>query len=295
MADTDRARRARERAQERRRALAIEQHKQARRRLLFRVLVPVVLVVVVVAVLVVVRVTTGGGSDTRTGVVATGPAPASLVTAITTVSAADFDRIGAGSDVRSPSPIDGQALTADGKPRILYVGGEFCPFCAAERWPVVVALSRFGTFTGLQQTNSSSDDVHPDTATLSFSGSTYTSDVLAFSGYETSDREGKPLDTLPDADTQVVQQLDPRGSIPFQDLGGKFVVSGATYDPDLLADKTHAEIAQAIADPTTDIGKAVLASANRYTAALCTLTGGKPGSVCDSAGVKAAAGTLSSS
>ena len=52
-----------------------------------------------------------------------------------------------------PASIDAPALTADGKPEVLYVGAEYCPFCAAERWPVVVALSRFGTWSGLSATD----------------------------------------------------------------------------------------------------------------------------------------------
>src|SRR5438270_1263439 len=31
------------------------------------------------------------------------------------------------------------------KPVFLFVGAQYCPFCAAERWAVVKALSRFGT------------------------------------------------------------------------------------------------------------------------------------------------------
>ena len=40
-------------------------------------------------------------------------------------------------------------LTADGKPLVLYVGAEYCPYCAAERCAMVQALSRFGTFSNL--------------------------------------------------------------------------------------------------------------------------------------------------
>src|SRR5690348_15801045 len=33
-----------------------------------------------------------------------------------------------------PAEIKAPALTADGKPRVLYVGAEYCPYCAAQRW-----------------------------------------------------------------------------------------------------------------------------------------------------------------
>jgi hypothetical protein len=283
---------ARERAEARRREIAERQRKESRRRLLLRIFLPIALVVVVVAVFVIVKVTGGGGSTAPEGVVASGAAPASVVQDVTTIPAADFDKVGAGSDAKGPTPVDGEALTSDGKPRVLYVGGEFCPFCAAERWVVVASLARFGTFTGLAQTNSSADDVYPNTATLSFHGASYVSDYLVFDGYETTDRDHKPLDVLPAADEQLLKSLDPDGSIPFQDLGGKFVQSGASYDPSVLADKTHSQIAQAIADPDSDIGKAVLAASNLYTARLCQLTDGQPGDVCNSSGVTAAASAL---
>lgn len=99
-----------------------------------------------------------------------------------------LDEVGAGDVQALPAKVDAPALTADGKSKVLYVGAEFCPFCAAQRWPVVVALSRFGTWTGLGQTTSASDDVFPETATLSFHGAIYTSDYLSFTGVETSGR-----------------------------------------------------------------------------------------------------------
>lgn len=49
--------------------------------------------------------------------------------------------------VISPESIDDPALTAAGKPDLRYIGAEFCPICAAERWAMYVALSKFGTFS----------------------------------------------------------------------------------------------------------------------------------------------------
>jgi hypothetical protein len=59
---------------------------------------------------------------------------------------------------------------------VLYAGAEYCPFCAAERWALATALSRFGTFTNLGTTASAGGQEYaPNTATLSFHGATYTS------------------------------------------------------------------------------------------------------------------------
>ena len=55
--------------------------------------------------------------------------------------------------------------SATGKPEVLYVGAEFCPFCGAERWPLIVALSRFGhftTLTNMQSAQALGVPRHPD-------------------------------------------------------------------------------------------------------------------------------------
>lgn len=307
---TSASQRARERAEARRLEIAARQRKEARRRLVLRVGLPVLLVVLVVVALVVVKVSGGFGGDkpAAQGVIASGTAPADVVGPVTSLTAADFNQVGAGDVSVTPTPLTGQpALTADGKPRVLYVGAEFCPYCAAERWVVVAALSRFGQFSGLGQTNSSASDVYANTATLSFHGATYTSQYLSFTGYETTTNKLQgsnyaTLDTLSSADQAIVAKYNATpyvsqqsaGSIPFQDLGNRYLVSGTSYSPELLGGKTHAQIAAAIADPSTAIGKAVLASANVYTAALCKLTDGQPGDVCSSPGVTAAAGKLAS-
>src|SRR5215471_17073708 len=43
------------------------------------------------------------------------------------------------------TPGSGAPLTSGGKPEMLYIGAEYCPYCAAMRWSMAVALSRFGT------------------------------------------------------------------------------------------------------------------------------------------------------
>ena len=187
---------------------------------------------------------------------------------------------------------------------MLYVGAEYCPFCAAQRWPVVVALSRFGTWSGLGKTTSASDDVYPDTATLSFHGATYTSDYLSFTGVETSGRtklngQYTPLDTLSAADQKTFETFNrppyttgSAGGIPFLDLGGSYVSAGASLDPQLLAGKTHRQIAAALSDPASPLAQAVDGSANVITAAMCEVTGQQPTQVCSAPGVTAAAKTL---
>ncbi len=295
------SRRVEQKAQARERIAEVRaaQQRAERRRRLLLALGAVAVVIVVVGVLVVVRLA-GGGKQTSTG--PSGTADSQVVSALASVFAA----VGTDAAQASPSAITAPALTAGGKPKILYIGAEFCPFCAAERWPVAVALSRFGTFSNLGTTHSASDDVYPNTPTLSFHGATYTSKYLSFTGVETTTNEKvngqyAPLDTPAAADQQTFDTYNrppyvtSAGSIPFIDIGGKLVSSGATYSPELLAGKTQAEVANALKDPSSPIAKAIDGSANVYTAAFCQLTGNQPTNVCTSAAVTAAAGKLGKS
>ena len=249
----------------------------------------------IVAALVAVKIATGAGSP-KSGAAATA-AQSQVIKAVTSVPATVLNQIGAGTLSAAPTAITGAALTDGGKPEVLYVGAEYCPYCATERWAVAVALSRFGTFSGLGQTASSPSDVYPSTATLTFHGATYTSPYLSFTGKEIQSNKVvngayATLDTLTAAQESLVTKLNKGGGIPFIDMGGKYVISGATYDPGVLKGKTHAQIAAALSDPTSAIAKGADGSANVITAAICASTQNKPAAVCGSAGVTAAAAKL---
>lgn len=263
----------------------------------------IALVLVVVVALVVAKAAGLGSGDDEIGTsggAGDALAAPAVVTAVTSVPASVLDQIGIGDAQTAPTKIEAPRLVADGKPKVLYVGAEFCPYCAAERWPVVVALSRFGTWSGLGATHSASKDVYPDTQTLSFHGASYTSDYLSFTGVETTgntqvDGAYPPLDSLDPADEKVVQDYNKppytatAGSIPFVDVAGLYVTSGATYSPKVLEGMSRAEIAAALDDPKDPVAKAVGGTANVLTAVLCEATGGKPTEVCTAPGVSAAA------
>jgi hypothetical protein len=199
-------------------------------------------------------------------------------------------------------PADTPSLTSSGKPEVLYVGAEYCPYCAAERWPLTIALSRFGTLSGLGETSSASADVYPNTKTFSFYGSTYSSPYVTFTPVETETNQPAagggytPLQPLTPEQRRILQTYDvppyAQGGIPFGDLGGVYLIDGASYDPNLLKGLSTEEIAARIADPSSRLGSAVLSSANRYTAALCHLTNGRPGNVCSSRVVLATTANL---
>lgn len=223
---------------------------------------------------------------------------------VTSVPAAALDTVGAGASDNPPKTIDAPALTKDGKPRVLYVGAEYCPYCATERWPLVVALSRFGTWNNLSASFSApAPEVNPNTATVSFHGATYSSQYVSFTGYETSTNKqtngqwGK-LDTLEGEDLALFQKFNAppyvqsSGAIPWINLGGTSIQAGASYNSAVILNKTQAEIATALADPTTDIAKGVNGAANVLTAQICKSTNQQPTAVCTAPGVVAAAAKL---
>jgi thiol-disulfide isomerase/thioredoxin len=223
-------------------------------------------------------------------------ASVSVVDKVTSVPAATLDTIGKGTGA-APKATTGQpVLKADGKPLVFYMGAEYCPYCAAERWPMIVALSRFGTFTNLGQTFSSSVDTDPSTPTFSFHGATYTSKYLTLQAKELQSNTQiagggyADLDTLTADQTALVKQFNPGGSYPFVDFANQAMITGASYDPAILAGMTHEQIAAALSDPSSKVAQAVGGTANAITAQLCKLTGGQPGNVCTSAAVTSAGG-----
>jgi hypothetical protein len=247
-------------------------------------------VVAVVVGLVVAAVLNGGSSATPTGRPESGDEFARTVGA---VPAAVLDSIGKGDSVIPPAAVHGSPLVSGGLPQVLYVGAEFCPYCAAERWALVQALSRFGTFHGLKASHSSPTDQFPNTATFSFSGSTYTSDVVAFTGRELQTVTGAPLDraTAQESELWHTYTGDP-GSFPFVDIAGRYVSTHPSYDPGVLHGMTMQQIAGALSDPTSRVARAVDGAANSLTAAICQTTQQRPARVCSASGVRAFSGSL---
>jgi len=274
-----------------RRAAELRRRVQARRTRMRRAVAANVAVVVVFAGLVVGWLA-GVGEDTPA------PAPAAddtttatVVAAVTGVPVAVLDAVGASGVQKVPDAIAGQpALTESGKPLVVYIGAEYCPFCAAQRWPLIQALSRFGTFTGLRTTRSAAGDVHPNTPTFTFSGATYTSDYLSFVGRElyTNERSGKGYTPLDKATPEELALLDRYGGgFPLLLIGGHYVQAGASYKPDVLHDLTWEQIAATMSYPHSPVAQGIDGSANVLTATLCTITKQQPANVCSAPEVRA--------
>jgi thiol-disulfide isomerase/thioredoxin len=257
----------------------------------------VIVVIAIVVVFVVIKVssnntpskTSGSGGVTGTAL------PASVVRDITTVPASTLNAVGTGSVLSyNPSPltpISNTPLKVDGKPEMLYIGAEFCPYCAAERWGMAIALSRFGTFSPLHGIHSSSTDTDPNTPTLTFYKSTYTSKYLVFTPVENETVSHALLQTPTSAQQALWNKYNPN-SYPFVDIGNKYVIKAPSYDPATLANLTWAQVAADLHNPSSAPAQGADGTANLITAAICKVTGGQPGSVCNSAGVVKASGSL---
>ena len=220
-----------------------------------------------------------------------------MVADTTSVPASTLAAVGAGTVATPPTSINGTPLTSGGKPEMLYIGAEYCPYCAFERWGMIVALSRFGTFKGLTTTHSSSTDVYPNTPTWTFYKSTYTSKYLAFTSVEettnqpASNGQGYvPLQSPTAAQEALIAKYDAppyvasasKGAIPFVYLGGHYLITGASALPSVLTGKSWATIATSLHDPSTSVAKAVNGTANFITAAICKMTSNQPSNVCTS-------------
>lgn len=266
----------------------------ARRKRLLTMMSPVVAVVLIAVVLVVVKVSSGTSSP-KSGVKASAAAT-SVSSEVTGVPLATLNAVGLGSVSTPPTTLTGTALTSGGLPRVLFVGAEWCPYCAAERWGLAVALSRFGSLTGLGQVNSSKTDVYPNTATITFHGASYTSTYVSLTAKEifsnqVSGGNYETLDTLTSADQSLFTSIG-KGSFPFVDIGGKYLISGASYNPGTLQGLTQAQIGADLANPNSAVAKAIDGTANVITAAICKTTANSPSAVCTASGVVAAAAAL---
>jgi hypothetical protein len=289
-------------------------------------------VVLVAVVIILFSVLSGGGSSK---VYAWHPAPASYIKAISGITQQQFNAAGDGSTLsgvglagaldRTPNQPPLTAKGPNGKtlPVLVYVGAEGCPFCAAARWALTIALYRFGSFSGLGIIKSDPLDSWGNTNTFSYSQAKYTSKYLIFEPLEKYSNVRcvshctATWDPMPYQGTALQNNLyntydsckyyPPQqgssgcGGIPFLDWAGKYVEAGGTPYPAYItggdssanwAPETWQEIINQLSLPNQGPGEAILASANVYSAMICQITNGQPGSVCNSAPVKAATTAL---
>lgn len=228
---------------------------------------------------------------------------ADVISALSDVPPTTFDAVGVSAPTTQlfpPAVLRGQPpLVSAGKPEVLFVGAEFCPFCAAERWPLIVALSRFGHFTTLHNVQSAQLSVFPAIQTFSFVKTSYTSRYVTLTGVElysnAVDAKGvfTRIATLSPEQAALVGRYSRAailgigvGTFPFVDIGNRMVATTSGFSPAVIVGQSQASIAGALARPRQPTGQAVVASANYLTAGICQATGQQPASVCSSKGVR---------
>ncbi|HEY5985281.1 MAG TPA: DUF929 family protein [Streptosporangiaceae bacterium] len=279
-------------AQERVAAQRAAARQAERRRQLLLTGGSVIGVLAIVIALVLIQMTRGAP---KAGKSVRGTPADSVVQKIARVPVSTLEAVGAGvGQTNKPRSIPGTPLTQNGKPQVLYVGAEYCPYCAAERWALTQALSRFGTFSGVGLIRSGSTDVYANTPTLTFHKSKYTSKYLSFVPVEMQTVNKQALQK-PTAEQQaLLQKYDvppyvpssEAGAIPFTDFANKYaIIGGSSYLPKVLSGLTWSEIATAMSDPASPVAKQVDGAANYIAATLCKLTNNQPANVCTSSSV----------
>ena len=246
---------------------AARKRAEARRRLLLAI-GAITAVVATVATLVTLKLTAAPAHL----VASESAAPAAVARQVTTVPTGVLDRASPArvATLLRQVPGAGPPLVVDGKLAIVFVSEESCPFCAAERWSLAVALSHFGTWNHLGVTTSAATDIFPDTATLSFRTARYQSTQLTLRTTELTDNAGHQLQALSALGRQLigrydvppyVNSADQSGAVPFLDIGNRYVLAGAQYDPQVLAGLSAAQIAAQLRNPSSPVAQAIDGSA----------------------------------
>ena len=239
------------------------------------------LVIVIVVGFIVIKSLTKPGKNLPPGQL-----PTAVARNITGVPASTLAKIGTGALAPSGLPlktISDTPLTSAGKPEMLYIGAEFCPYCAAMRWSMAVAMSRFGTFGPFTGIHSSSTDVYPNTPTLTFVNQKYSSPYFTFTSVEHQKVNHALLQPVTKAQQALWSKYDTtNGSTgyPFIDFGNKAIITGPLFVPSVLHGLTWAQVASQLKNPNSPVAQNVNGAANYITASICKMTGNKPGSVC---------------
>ena len=180
--------------------------------------------------------------------------------------------------------VSDEPLLDDGRPVLFFMGAQYCPFCAAQRWALIEATSRFGEWSGLGPFASPSGmDGFGSVPTFDLAAARFTSDVLSVRTKEIADASGRRLQDLDDLEAGLVDAFNPRGSVPFivaAGAGGQMTIDLA-FSPGLLHGNGFEKIRDAVgAGEDTAAVRAIAGQADAITAVLCTMTGGVPSAPC---------------
>jgi hypothetical protein len=189
-------------------------------------------------------------------------------------------------------PAGTRALTSVGKPEVFWACSDGQGRCAVEAWPLAMALSKFGTFTGLR--GEFSNRVYPpyvDTPGPDFYGSTFFSPWLSFVAVVANGdvySTGTSLEAPTPAEIALRTEWDQppfagsAGEAPFLDVAGRWVLGPHlqyyVYDGPDPHGMDGMAFGPAVVTVTT--AKASLAAAGYLVEDFCALTGNQPASAC---------------
>jgi hypothetical protein len=263
----------------------------------------IIVAIVLLGALVLVRDNSGPGTSST--VETFSPAPSSLLSTVASVPASVYDTVGVSSPTIPVTPLHAVGgttpvwqATANGgaqQPVVFFYGAEFTPYAAVQRWPLILALSHFGTFNLLGLMQSSSTTAFANLATFTFWNVSYAShyvvleSVERYSSLNPTGARYLSLET-PDArqSTAIASYGTSATSFPLLDVANRYVLNGAAFSPAVLAGATQDQIAGNLTSPASPMTQAVVGAANEITAAICSVDGNKPDTVCESRGVLAA-------
>ncbi len=115
------------------------------------------------------------------------------------------------------------SIEMDSKPTFVFIGAQGCPFCAAMRWPVAIALSRFGNFSRLFYDRSATIDANIPTIMFNFSEQKY---VAAASEPPVYNGQAPYGDEYPTPFSYGAYYSSPYLNFePFDELGGSFLIN----------------------------------------------------------------------
>jgi hypothetical protein len=188
---------------------------------------------------------------------------------------------------------DAPLLTgAHGRAQFFYVGGEACQDCAAQRWAIVAALSRFGKFERLDTIISSGGHI----ATFTFHSFSYSSQYIDFVGLETTDNQvtqSQFLDHMSSTQQQIYDKYgqppyidkDQAGKLPFINIANQQVSTMPYFSAQLLSGRSYQDILDQLKDTNSATARSILGTANFLTSAMCVATKNQPVNVCSAAPV----------
>jgi hypothetical protein len=190
------------------------------------------------------------------------------------------NQVGLGLVATYPTVINSTPLVLNGTPTVIYVGAEYCPYCAITRWGMVIALMRFGNLSSLHYMASSPTDIYPNTPTFTFFNSSYSSNYIKFLFAETENQTGAPLMTPTPLESKVFAAYDLSHGIPFIDFGNRSVIDTAIILPVLLKGLDWQQAITEMQNPSTSVSQGIIGEANLMTAKICSIDNFTPASVC---------------